>query len=160
MRGDLSSQEQRLLASMICRIHPNDSDFKEYDFAIKEFCEKIGVSGRNYYLELKKISKNLIKKIIEIEDEEGGFLQVSWLASAYYKSGRIKLSFHPRLKPFLLQLQRCFTQIELKYYFELNSKYAQRIYEYCKQYQAIGKRRFNVSDLRSMFGFQENELKL
>ena len=160
-RYRLSVQEQRLIAIMVSDIKPDDRDFKKYSYKIVDFIEWIGVEGKDYYKELRKITAKLLTRLITIKQDNILF-QTSWLAGAKYHFGQgiIELSFHPDLKPYLLQLKNCFTQYALKNVLELKSKYAFRLYELLKQYQSIGRRKFSVSELRDLLGVEQGELKL
>ena len=158
----LSIQEQRLIAIMVSDIKPDDKDFKTYRYKIKDILSWIGIEDGGYYKKLRAITRRLISRCITIYDPKNETIfQTSWLAGAKYhvKKGYIDLSFHPDLKPYLLQLQKCFTQYALKNVLELKSKYAFRLYELCKQYQSVGKRKFKVDELRELLGLEKNELK-
>jgi plasmid replication initiation protein len=156
----LSVQEQRLMAIMVSDIKPDDKDFKPYKYRVKDFIEWTGVQGKDYYRELRKITAKLLTRIITIK-EDNRLIQTSWLSSAVYdyKKGTIELLFDPHLKPYLLQLKNCFTQYALQNVLELKSKYAFRLYELCKQYQSMGKRKFQIDELRELLGLEKNELK-
>ena len=158
----LSVQEQRLMAIMVSDIKPDDKDFKPYRYKIKDILSWIGIEDGGYYKKLRTVTRKLISRCITVYNpEEETIFQTSWLAGAKYhvKKGYIDLSFHPDLKPYLLQLQKCFTQYALQNVLELKSKYAFRLYELCKQYQSIGKRKFQVDELRDLLGLEKNELK-
>jgi len=158
----LSVQEQRLMAIMVSDIHPNDKDFKNYRYKIKDILEWLNIEDSGYYKKLRAITRKLISRCITIfNPKDETIFQTSWLAGAKYhtRKGYIDLSFHPDLKPYLLQLKNCFTQYALQNVLELKSKYAFRIYEICKQYQAIGKRKFQIDELRDLLDLEKNELK-
>ena len=157
----LSVQEQRLLAIMISDIKPDDKDFKKYQYKISDILEWINIEDKGYYKKLREITRKLLSRTITI-NQDNVLFQTNWLAGAkyYFKEGTIELSFHPDLKPYLLQLQKCFTQYALRNILELKSKYAFRLYELLKQYQAIGKRKFSVRELRDLLGVEQGELKL
>ena len=160
----LTVQEQRLLAIMISDIKPDDEDFKDYTYKISDILNWLQIEDKGYYRKLRAITRRLISRGITITEKENGaetIFQTSWLAGAKYhiKKGYIDLSFHPDLKPYLLQLQNCFTQYSLQNVLELKSKYAFRLYELCKQYQNIGKRKFQIDELRELLGLEKGELK-
>jgi len=156
----LSVQEQRLMAIMVSDIKPDDEDFKDYVYKVDDFVNWVKVEGKDYYKELKKITAKLLTRVISIKESDG-FLQTSWLSSAKYfeNKGYIRLRFDPALRPYLLQLQNCFTQYALQNILELKSKYAFRLYELAKQYQSIGKRKFQTDELRELLGLEKGELR-
>ncbi len=158
----LSVQEQRLMAIMVSDIKPDDKDFKTYKYKVKDIVEWLGTSGENYYSELNKITTKLLSRVISIYNkDENKLFKTSWLSSSTYdlNRGLIELRFDPGLKPYLLQLQNCFTQYALQNVLELKSKYAFRLYELCKQYQSIGKRKFQIDELRELLGLEKGELR-
>lgn len=70
----------------------------------------------------------------------------------------LRLSFHPKMKPYLLQLKNRFLVYEAKNVLSLPSSYAIRMYELTKQYAPIGKRNIKVEDLKKILGV-ENKYK-
>jgi plasmid replication initiation protein len=71
----------------------------------------------------------------------------------------IGISFHPRMKPYLLQLNNKFTMYDVRNILKLPSAYSIRIYELLKQYENIGKRKLKVEELKDILGI-ENEYPL
>ncbi|MGM8309492.1 replication initiation protein, partial [Clostridium perfringens] len=118
------------LASMV---QPNDEEFKPYIFKISDFMELLGVNTKTKYTEIPKITKDLMKKVFEIEEDDV-IIQTAWLSSATYKkgSGIVELEFSPKLKPYMLKLNSMFTQYKLANILSMKSKYSPRIYEILK----------------------------
>lgn len=160
-RYKLSVQEQRILLSMISMIKPGDIDFKPYSFHIPDFAALVGVTGKNIYSRVKELTKNLVGRRLTIKESDGD-LQVSWLSSAKYYDGEgsVDLCFDPKLKPYLLALKKEFSRYQLKNTIRLKSAYSVRIYELLKQYQGIGRRFFELGDLRSILGVQSDIMPL
>jgi plasmid replication initiation protein len=79
---------------------------------------------------------------------------VNWLASAEYFHGYVEIEISKKLKPYLLNLSRLFTQFQLKNTIKLKSFYSIRIYELLKQYENIGERTLSVVKLRVMLGIE------
>jgi len=80
-------------------------------------------------------------------------VQATWLEN----SNQVELEFSPKLKPFLLQLKLEFTKYKLGNVIHLKRIYSIRIYELLKQYEKIGKRRFDIPTLRNTLGIKDNE---
>ena len=149
----LTITEQKIVLFLVSKIRKDDDDFKTYILPIKQFYELLGYKGNPKYSEMKKITKNLIGKVIEIK--EGKKLkQMSWLSYVEYNEndGSVNLSFDPRLKPYLLQLKREFTSYKLKNVMELKSGYSIRIYEVLKKWQTIKEVEIPLKELREMVG--------
>jgi plasmid replication initiation protein len=149
----LTVTEQKIILYLISQINKDDEDFQTYSLPIQHFYEMLGYSGSPKYSEMREITKNLMRKVLEIR--EGNKLkQMSWVSYVEYdeQSGRVSVSFDPRLKPYLLQLKREFTTYRLKNVMELKSSYSIRMYEILKRWQYIGEVDIALDDLREMMG--------
>lgn len=161
-RYRLSLQESQVVLWLLTQIRPDDEDFKSHRLEIVEFANLTQVNVGNKYSELKKITKHLMQRIMEIyEPETKEFIQAAWLSSAHYKpkKGCVSLEFSPKLKPYLLQLKSHFTKIDIVDTLKLKSIYAIRIFELLLQYIHLGKREISIDDLRSYCGIEEKEYK-
>lgn len=159
-RYKLSLQESQVILWLLTQIRPDDEDFKSHKLEIVEFSHMTQVNVGNKYSELRKITKRLIQRVLEIyEQREGRFIQVSWLSSATYetKKGYVSLEFSPNLKPYLLQLKSHFTKIDIVDTLKLKSVYAVRIFELVLQYIHLGKREISLNDLRAYCGIEKEE---
>lgn len=123
----------------------------------------VGVEVDNQYSRLRSITRNLMRRILDIyESEKKEWLQVSWLSSIRYQStkGCVLLRFDPALKPYLLQLKGHFTKIDIADTLKLKSIYAVRIFELLLQYEPIGKRIISIAEIRAWCAIEESEYKL
>jgi len=95
-------------------VQPEDTEFKEYKFNIKDFIKLLGLQDQSKYTEVPKITKELMKKVFEIKEGKD-IIQLAWLSSARYKTGEgtVILKFDSNLKPFMLQLNTVFTNYKL-----------------------------------------------
>ena len=130
---DLSLQEQKIILTLASMVQPQDTEFKEYEFKIKDFIKLLGVEGQNKYTELPKITKELKKKVFEIR-EGTDILQVSWLGGVRYKTkeGILILKLDSGLKPYMLELKELYISYKLDNILSLKSKYSIRIFEILK----------------------------
>jgi plasmid replication initiation protein len=159
----LTLQEKRLILWLISQIHRDDTDFKKYKLNIIDFAEMLKINPETQYKELKKVTGNLMTRLIQIDNPETkATKQMAWLCFAHWepKRGICSLEFHPELKPYLLQLKEKFTQIEFPNFLGLNSVYSVRILELLLQYENIGKRITTVTELRLWCGIQKDEYEL
>lgn len=127
--------------------------FESEPLHLIEICQ---LSGESSYKEIKNITFSLVEKgirIIDISDPNNKReIQVSWLSSADYYKGQVKLSFSPKLKPYLLQLKDKFTAINALDLMQFTSIHAIRIYELLKQYQDIGERTLTIEEIKECCG--------
>lgn len=156
----LSLQEQRLIALMASKIRPEDQDFHPYRFKIRDFAELLEIDGEGYYSKLKAVTRKLTTRGITIR-EGNKVIQLAWLSSATYheREGWVELRFDPALRPYLLQLKKCFTQYKLAEVLQLRSKYAFRLYELAKKAELLGRIRYQVEELREILGVEKGELR-
>jgi plasmid replication initiation protein len=150
---DLSLEEQKLILTLASMVQPNDEDFKPYKFKIADFMELLGVDTKTKYTEVPKITKELMKKVFEIEEDDT-LIQTAWLSSATYKkgSGMVEIEFSPKLKPYMLKLNGLFTQYKLANILSMKSKYSPRIYEIlkCNEFKKQGYIEIEVEELRKL----------
>ena len=161
-RYRLSLQESQVILWLLMQIRPDDEDFKQHTLDITEFAELTGVIVDSRYSELRKITKQLMQRVMEIyEPEKNSLLQVAWLSSARYeeKKGIVSLEFSPQLKPHLLKLQSHFTKIDIVDTLKLKSVHAIRVFELLLQYLIIGKRTITIEELRGYCGIRKDEYK-
>lgn len=150
---DLSLEEQKLILTLASMVQPEDEEFKPYIFRISDFMELLGVDTKTKYTEIPKITKELMKKVFEIE-EGNKLIQIAWLSSATYEKGTgfVELEFSPKLKPYMLKLNSMFTQYKLANILSMKSKYSPRIYEFlkCNEFKKQGYIDIEIDDLRKL----------
>ena len=150
---DLSLEEQKIILTLASMVQPNDEEFKPYIFKISDFMELLGVNTKTKYSEIPKITKDLMKKVFEIEEDDV-IIQTAWLSSATYKkgSGIVELEFSPKLKPYMLKLNSMFTQYKLANILSMKSKYSPRIYEIlkCNEFKKQNFVEIKITELRRL----------
>lgn len=161
-RYRLSVEEQKIVKILISQIKRDDVDFHEYSFRIKDLAALLGMEHKDPYGVLQKITERLISRVLKFYDPKTNtLLQASWLAAALYKKGEgiVSLSFHPYLKPLLLQLQAYFTKYELGQILQFKGQYTIRFFELQKSFLGRNKQEviFSLSELWEMLGLKKNE---
>lgn len=156
-RYRLTTNEQKVIYKVISEIGKDDTDFRIYTLKVKELADFIGTRNKNFCNEIKKITKDLVKKTFTIKD-----LQVSWFSSAEYKNnqGVVEIEFSIKLKPLLLQLKEAFTKIDINEIVKLKGNHSLRIFELVKESEFLGERKFSVEELRYKLGLEEDEYPL
>ena len=132
-RHQLSLVEQKIILYLISKIKPSDSDFKLYDFEVREFMRVCGLTnnGRSYR-EIKRVLKGLSDKSWEIKLPNGVWTILRWVEKPYIEenSGLVRIRLDRDLKPYLLELRGNFTEFELINCLAFSSKYSIHFYEY------------------------------
>jgi len=148
---DLSLEEQRIILTLASTVQPDDEDFKPYNFKISDFIKLLGIEDKSKYSVIPKVTKELMKKVFEIENGKK-ITQIAWLSSAEYEkgSGMVELEFSPKLKPFMLGLKEFYTSYRLKNILELKGKYSIRMYEIIKSNEFKKIAEITVDELRKI----------
>lgn len=160
-RYHFSIWETRVFTKLVSLIQPGDEDFKKYKLQIRDLVSFFGVNDNDAYAKIKAVPDNLLKKVVTIPYTENGeerFLKTGLIAQASIpkkKEGYIELSFHPDLKPYLLQLKRTFLSYDIRNVLKISSVYSIRIYELLKQYEKIGYREFDINTLKVILGVSD-----
>ncbi len=153
---------QKIILYLISKIKPDEEDFTEYEFSIKEFCSIAGInkSGKNYN-ELKNTIKKLNNKSSWLSLENGDEFAFRWIEQPFISknSGIIKIELNKYLKPYLLELKKNFTNFSLIYILAMKSKYSIRLYEILKSYQYKKIIQFNIIELKQMLHIEQNKYK-
>lgn len=140
-RYSLTTQQQKVLLYTISKIQPGDDDFKEYVFELKDLCVLFGIDthGQNYDFFRESIKK-LADASFWLLDKDRNSVLVRWFSKVKVNDSntQVNIQFDADLKPYLLELAGQFTQYELSNTLLMKSKYAIRLYEIFKSYEAIG----------------------
>ena len=153
---DLSVLEQKIILTLASMVQPQDTEFKEYEFKIKDFINLLGLKGQSKYTELPKITRELKKKVFDIK-EGTDTIQVSWLGGVRYKhkEGILILQLEKNLKPYMLELNTLYTSYKLQNILNLKSKYSIRLYEILKSNLFKGQITIELEELKNMTGAKE-----
>jgi Protein involved in initiation of plasmid replication len=151
-RYDLSVIEQKIVLRLIQMIKPGDTELREYEFSINDFCDLCGIERNNgaNYLYIKSAMKKLRDKSFWMKIN-GADVLCSWVSKVKvnYRSGTILIRLDNDLKPFLLQLKKNFTEYALFYILAMKSKYSIRMYELLKSYRYMGGFTITPDELRN-----------
>lgn len=160
--------ETRVFTKMLTMVRRDDADFQNYRIYLRDVVKDFGLETNNdAYDRLRAGGMKLMSKVVKVvRNTDEGLMELSTpivvgveqLISPNKKvedAKFIDISFHPKMKPFLLSLQSHFTTYDVRNILRLPSSYSIRIYELLKQYQKIGKRKFLVQELKEVIGVIE-----
>lgn len=165
----LSFWESFIVAKMCTMIQTNDEDFKEYKLYVKDLLEfnEVAPSGMAYKVVYEATQRLLERKIsIRGVDENGKPTIVDTHIIAGVErlveptrgdDAYFKLIFVPKLRPYLLQLKKDFSVMQLGDYKNLHTHTAIRIYEILVSYFGRGQRvvTVEIEELKAMLGLQD-----
>lgn len=161
--------ETRIFTKTLTMIHKDDQDFKEYKIHLNDIVRDFGLENdKASYEHIRQAADKLADKRFYVRYEEEGTPRyfkvpvVSKVDAAEKTADRviesqryIKIQFHPDMKPFLLQLKQQFTIYDVRNILRLPSPYSIRIYELLKQYEKIGRRSFELQELKEILGLDK-----
>jgi plasmid replication initiation protein len=113
----------------------------------------MGTDAHNTRKAVKELGNMLLSKPLYIPTT-GGFAVCNWFAWYEYKEGRIHCSFHPKLKPYMLQLKEQFTKYRLENILRFKSAYSIRVYELAKSWEGKGGFEISVQGFREIMGLE------
>lgn len=155
-RYDLKVTELKLLAYIISKVKPTDTELQEYSFSVKDFCQVCGIdyTNGNNYQKIKELLKGLRDKSFWMMDENGHETLVGWLGKARINkgSGVIQVKLDDDLQKYVVGLFSNYTQYELLSTLPMKSAYSFRIYELLKSYAFTDEHTFKVEELKQQLG--------
>ena len=148
-RYRLSTVQSKMVLKVISLINNKiDTEFETYQLSLDTFDF---LTDNENYTRLKTECENLMSRVLKIQTDDG-WLVANWFSSIEYKNskGVVECSIDPKLKPYLLEIKKNFKYYELYYIMKMGSEYSIRIYEMLKQYELIGKRKFELTELHEI----------
>lgn len=145
--------EQKLFFTAVAQVVREDGDFKTFSCTISELAEFLQVDSSYLYHNLKGICKSLRGRVTEI-NRPNGWKIFGLIERAEYENGIFTIRLSDDIKPFLLELERYYTQCLLGTILSFNSKYTNQLYlrikcegGYSRQFEFD----FTVAQLRELF---------
>lgn len=166
-RYHLTVQEKRLVLWLLSEIQPGDTELNIFRIGVSDFAKFVGIDGnKKIYEELAVITERLLNRTsfsIQDVDDRGKktITHVKWIASVkyFFGYGYVDIEISKQLLPYLFDLKREFTSLQLRHAVALSSFYAIRLYELLKQYESIRTRECTINELREYFGICEGKYK-
>ena len=156
--ANLPAKTLKIGRLIVSKISPDDKEFrltKVKNSAIRQYLGyKKNVPYNRFNADLEDICKRLNEQPLRLETTKGTTLNAFFISSWEIDREEDTTIFEisGRLKEYLLELQRNYTSYQLENIPKLNSAYSIRFYELLCQYRKIGKRKFEVEDLKNKIG--------
>lgn len=135
-RHELTTNQLKIVDFIISKIKPNDVEFEAVYTSMYELCKVLNIksSGRSYNQLAESLNDLRKKDVIIYDKERKAITQCGWVSSAtYYDNGQVELCFADKLKPYLLQLSKNYTQYLLIDTVKLKSKYSILLYKLIRE---------------------------
>lgn len=166
-KQSMTLQTARLIRLLVTQIAERDKDLKTYTCKITDLAKFLNIDSSNLYKDIFKICECAMKSVVYIGtgNTKHPWELFHWVSTAKYDGkGTLTLRLSDEIKPYVLELEKWFTQYKLKNILEFNSYYAIRLYEIIKcEDGASGNMQseleFEIEELRQYFDC-ENKYKL
>lgn len=158
-KQSMTLQTARLIRLLITQVVKEDKDLKTYICKISDLAKFLNVDSSNLYRDIRQICECAMKSVVYIGtgNPKDPWKMFHWLSTAEYDGeGIITIKLSDQIKPYVLELDKWFTQYQLKNILEFNSYYAIRLYEILQCEDGIYRNEkesheFEVEELRRFF---------
>lgn len=166
----MTLREAQLLYIAISQVVYEDKDFKTYTTTVPELAKFMGIDENSLYRDLKGICKSLCQQVVEVQvggenSKSQRWKIFQWVNSAEYGNGTLTLRLSDDIKPYLLELDKYYSQTLLGTLLTFRSYYATRMYQYLTadtgaKFGAVHEWNFTCEQLRELFQISKNKYKL
>ena len=165
---NLSLVEQRLMLLAIVEAREVNKLTPDSPIEVKatSYMEQYKIDERNAYKQLYDASKQLFNRQFSYTDRYADTDAVTvsrWVNEVTYVNdkGMVVMYLNRNVISMISRLEANFTQYLLEQVSEFKSKYSIRLYELLIKYRDIGtSKKFEIAELRSKLGLEDNEYKL
>jgi plasmid replication initiation protein len=147
----LTLVEQRLMLFCIGKLNPQKPDQKQ-TIRINEFIQQFPDMDKNsVYSQLQKAIDNIYERSIKVRDPNRT-KEFRWIQSKEYFADQASaiIEFSNLVMPYLCQLEKQFTQYQLRNISAFKRTYSIRLYELLTQYRTLKTRIISIADLRNL----------
>lgn len=155
-RFDITTVQMKVFLKIIASIDQSKDDISEVQISVAELQKFVGRTSKNIHKYLQEELVKLKQRNIFYEDEHIR-LDTNLLSSIIYykKQGFFSFEIPKALKPFLLQIKENFTVFDIRNMLFLESIYAMRLYEYCKEFERFKQFEIDVEEIKERFGIAD-----
>ena len=130
---------------------------KEFIFSANELANILNSSKSRIIADADKLADNITnKKIVEkVLDQNGNVIEfnyISIISAASYKKGVFKFDFNYHILKYFVDINKNFTEFQLRYLLSFGSSYSVKLYKLLYQYKNIKVRVFTIYELKEQFG--------
>lgn len=159
-----SLEEQKVLHIIFSKIKPYEKNLTTFKLNKLDFFNKLELESKDRYSRYRKLVHGLINKsFFEVIDEQGGQRVGVVIFDSYWKPKEpyFEVSLNPNFMPYLEQLVKDYTKIELSSILKLKSKHSLTLYKFICSWtddnKKINKRYITTKDLKDLFGLNSND---
>ena len=135
---------------------------KEFVISNGELANLLHTKPNVISMEIEKTASKIMKKTIHLrktlDDGTVEFKMINIIPFAEYKNGIFKFRLNYSILPYLIEINKNFTEYQLHYLLSMNSAFAIKLYKLLYQYKNLKSRIFQVEELKNQFGILEKYL--
>lgn len=167
-KQDMTLQQARIIRLLVTQIVKQDKDLKNYTCRIQELARFLGIDSSNLYKDVQKFCDELLGLRVHVEtgNPKEPWEIFQWLQLAKYDgNGNITLELSNKMKPYVIELDKWFTQYQLGNILAMKSFYSIRLYELIKCQDGITRvekdyHEFTIDYLRQYFCCEKKYKKI
>lgn len=167
-KQSMSLQEARIIRLLVTQVVKEDRDFKTYTCRISDLASFLGISKNNLYRDIQRICESLIERKIKVStgNPKEPWKIFQWLQLAQYDgNGNLTLMLSNQLAPYVLNLEKWFTQYQIGNILAMDSYYAIRLYELLRCDDGLNRQEkyyqeYSVHELRVFFDCENKFSKI
>lgn len=158
---EMTLQELRFFSIYLSKIYSEDISTRVVKFPLEDFQRIMGY-GRLNMKQLRACTKELLRKVVDLPCEHGGYDQFQLFSECNVKPSEdgkwyIFINAHDRVLPYLFNYKREFFSYQLWNALRLKSTSQIRMYEILKQYESVGQRELTVEELKVLLGIEKSK---
>lgn len=135
-KSTLTLNETKLLRLAVMQVVKEDKDFKTYRVRIGDLAKALDIDPSNLYKEVQDMCVHLLQQVVLIGDgnPKHKWRAFQWCSDCEYEngSGVLTIRLHDKLKPYLIELNKCYLQYGADNVMFMKSVHAIRVYELIK----------------------------
>lgn len=167
-KQDMTLQEARIVRMLVTQVVKQDKDLKTYTCRISDLAKFLGIPSQNMYRDIRDICDKLMQSVVRIGtgNPKEPWEIIQWMQQAKYDgNGNLTLELSNKIKPYVVALDKWFTQYQLGDILSMQSFYSIRLYELIKCQDGITRtekdcHKFDIDYLRQYFCCEKKYKKI
>ena len=161
--NSMSLQELRFFSIYLSKINPFDISTRVVRFPLDDFRRIMGIGSDMNITHFKYTVRHILQQIVEVPNENGvGYRAFQLFKEAIVDKDEndewyVEFDAHDKALPLMFEFKDKYFTYELWNALRLKSTNQMRMYEILKQYEKIGRRELEVSELRDLLGIDSKD---
>lgn len=156
-------QQARFIRLMVAQIVKQDKELKTFTCRIQDFANFFNIAPTNLYSDVNNLCIELLKCQVHIGtgNPKRPWEAINWFSCARYDGeGGLTLCLGEQMRPYLLELNKWYTQYQIKEIIGMKSVYGIRLYEIlkCDENKSRDTKNiftYEIQKLREMLGCED-----